>query len=76
MRSSLKESDPNNTAEILDNNKHGYGIYLVSLLKSLQKHQSKRAVAEIIVTLLLVAITAIGGIIIFVIVKDSGIAES
>ena len=76
MRSSLKESVPNNTAEILDNNKHGYRIYLVSLLKSLQKHQSKRAIAEIIVTLLLVAITAVGGIIIFVIVKDSGIAES
>ena len=76
MRVSLKESDPNNTAKILDNNKHEYRIFLVSLLKILQKHQSKRAVAEIIVRLLLVAITAIGGIIRFVIVKDSGIAES
>ena len=75
MRVSLKESAPNNTAKILDNNKQGYKIS-VSLLKILQKHQSKRAVADIIVTLLLVAITVIGGTIIFVIVKDSGIAES
>ena len=72
MRVSVKEST-HNTAKILDNNKQAYRI---SLLRILQNFQSKRAVSDIIVTLLLVAITVVVGIIMFGIVKDSGIAES
>ena len=73
MSISVKESIPNNTTKILDNNKQAYRI---SLLRILQKFQSKRAVSDIIVTLLLVAITVVVGIIMFGIVKDTGIAES
>ena len=71
----VKEPSPNNTAKILDNNKQAYKISLVSLLR-IQNFQSKRAVSDIIVTLLLVAITVVVGVIMFGIVKDSGIAES
>jgi len=76
MRISVKESISNNTTKILDNNKQACGISLVSLLRIFQKFQSKRAVSDIIVTLLLVAITVVVGIIMFGIVKDTGIAES
>ena len=72
---SAKESITNNTTKILDNNKQAYKISLVSLLR-IQNFQSKRAVSDIIVTLLLVAITVVVGVIMFGIVKDSGIAES
>ena len=75
MRISVKESIPNNTTKILDSNKQAYGI-LVSLLRIHQNFQSKRAVSDIIVTLLLVAITVVVGIIMFGIVKDTEIAES
>ena len=75
MSVSVKESIPNNTTKILDDNKQAWGISLVSLLR-VQIFQSKRAVSDIIVTLLLVAITVVVGIIMFGIVKDSGIAES
>src|SRR3989338_1606336 len=73
MSVSVKESIPNNTTKILDNNKQAYRI---SLLRILQNFQSKRAVSDIIVSLLLVAMTVIGGIIVFGIVRDSGVAES
>lgn len=73
MRLLARESISNNTTKILDNNKQAYNI---SLLRILQNFQSKRAVSDIIVTLLLVAITVVVGIIMFGIVKDSGIAES
>src|SRR3989344_4074260 len=75
MRILVKESITHNTTKILDDNKQAHGISLVSLLR-IQKLQSKRAVSDIIVTLLLVAITVVVGIIMFGIVKDSGIAES
>ena len=75
MRISVKESIPNNTAKTLDNNKQAYRIFLVSLLK-IQNFQSRRAISDIIVSLLLVAMTVIGGIIIFGIVRDSGVAEN
>ena len=73
MRISVKESIPNNTTKILDDNKQAYRI---SLLGILQKFQSRRAISDIIVSLLLVAMTVIGGIIVFGIVRDSGVAES
>lgn len=76
MRISVKESITHNTGKILDNNKQAHRISLVSLFKILQNFQSKRAVSDIIVTLLLVAITVVIGIIMFGIVQDSGIAES
>src|SRR3989338_1606933 len=76
MRISVKESIPNNTTEILNNNKQAYGIFIVSLLRILQNFQSRRAVSDIIVSLLLVAMTVIGGIIVFGIVRDSGVAEN
>ena len=76
MRISAKESIPSNTTKILDNNKEAYMISSVSTLRVLQKFQSKRAVSDIIVTLLLVAMTVVVGIIMFGIVKDTGIAES
>ena len=75
MRILVKESITHNTTKILDDNKQAHGISLVSLLR-IQKLQSKRAVSDIIVTLLLVAITVVVGIIMFGIVKDTGIAES
>src|SRR3989338_10790530 len=75
MSISVKESSPNNTTKILDNNKQAHRISLVSLLR-IQNFQSKRAVSDIIVSLLLVAMTVVVGIIMFGIVKDSGIAES
>ena len=75
MSISIKESIPNNTTKILDDNKQAWGISLVSLLR-VQIFQSKRAVSDIIVTLLLVSMTVVVGIIMFGIVKDSGIAES
>ena len=74
MSISVKESIPNNTAKILDNNKQACRI-LVSLLK-IQNFQSRRAISDIIVSLLLVAMTVIGGIMIFGIVRDSGVSES
>ena len=73
MRISVKESITHNTTKILDNDKQAYRI---SLLGILQNFQSKRAVSDIIVTLLLVAITVVVGIVMFGIVKDTGIAES
>ena len=76
MRISVKESITHNTIKILDNNKQAYDISLVLLSKILQNFQSKRAVSDIIVSLLLVAMTVVVGIIMFGIVKDSGIAES
>jgi len=76
MRILARESIPNNTTKILDNNKQAYNISLVSLLGILQSFHSKRAVSDIIVTLLLVAITVVVGIIMFGIVKDTGVAES
>ena len=76
MRISVKESIPNNTTKILDNNKQECGISLVSLLRILQNFQSRRAISDIIVSLLLVAMTVIGGIIVFGIVRDSGVAEN
>ena len=76
MRISVKESIPNNTTKILDNNKQTYRIFLVSLSRILQNFQSRRAISDIIVSLLLVAMTVIGGIIVFGIVRDSGVAES
>jgi len=76
MRISVKESISNNTTKILDNNKQACSISLVSLLRILQGFQSKRAVSDIIVSLLLVAMTVVVGIIMFGIVKDTGIAES
>src|SRR3989338_10512237 len=76
MRISVKESIPNNKTKILDNNKQECGISLVSLLRILQNFQSRRAISDIIVSLLLVAMTVIGGIIVFGIVRDSGVAES
>jgi len=75
MSSSIKESIPNDITKILGNNKQAHGISLVSLLR-IQNFQSKRAVSDIIVTLLLVAITVVVGIIMFGIVKDTEIAES
>src|SRR3989338_9303792 len=75
MRILVKESITHNTTKILDDNKQAHGISLVSLLR-IQKLQSKRAVSDIIVTLLLVAITVVVGIIMFGIVKDTGVAES
>ena len=74
MRISAKESISHNTTKILDNNKQAYGISSDPL--RIQKLQSKRAVSDIIVSLLLVAITVVMGIIMFGIVKDTGIAES
>src|SRR3989338_8548743 len=76
MRISVKESITHNTIKILDNNKQAYDISLGLLSKILQNFQSKRAVSDIIVSLLLVAMTVVVGIIMFGIVKDSGIAES
>src|SRR3989338_1420084 len=76
MRISVKESIPNNTTKILNNNKQAYRISLVSLLRILQNFQSRRAISDIIVSLLLVAMTVIGGIIVFGIVRDSGVAEN
>ncbi|MBI3254170.1 MAG: hypothetical protein HYZ56_05710, partial [Nitrosopumilales archaeon] len=73
MRISVRESITHNTTEILDNNKQAYRI---SLLRILQNFQSKRAVSDIIVSLLLVAITVVTGIIMFVMVQDAGISES
>ncbi|MBM3910349.1 MAG: hypothetical protein FJ356_01720 [Thaumarchaeota archaeon] len=73
MRLSVKESIAHNTTKILDKNKEAY---IIPLLRILQNFQAKRAVSDIIVSLLLVAITVVVGIIMFGIVKDSGIAES
>src|SRR3989344_1766644 len=76
MRILVKESIPNNITKILDNNKQACENSLVSLLRIRQNFQSRRAISDIIVSLLLVAMTVIGGIIVFGIVRDSGVAES
>ena len=76
MRIAVKESITHNTTKILDDNKQAHNISLVSLLGILQRFHSKRAVSDIIVTLLLVAITVVVGVIMFGIVNDTGIAES
>ena len=75
MRTPVEESIPNDITKILDKNKKAYRT-LVSLLKSYQNFQTKRAVSDIIASLLLVAITVVVGIIMYGIVKDTGIAES
>ncbi len=74
MRAQVEKSIPSDIERILDN-KQACGI-IVSISKILQKIQSKRAVSDIIVTLLLVAITVVIGIVIFGIFQNSGVTES